>query len=632
MASIFKRVSDNLSTRKVTAKRSGLGLVPAVKQGEYGPEYSLLGHWGVHGYQREGGFNAPPFSINDIDTAMFLDGVVGRAIAKYIQLIFKEGFVLEGKNQSNVDYIKQRFAIFENTAEGGLDWMLRNIASDIVKYGNCVMVKSRYRKETLPQVNRMHRRHLGASKKVTGVTAPTPISGFWYQEFSQMSAKLDTSKGIPVQYQQEAPDKSTVKWPAKEIVHFTFDKPAKSIWGRSFIIPVLDDIKLLRSMENHASDLFYRYLNPLLHATVGKGDPITNHRAMKGEVKKLSHLINTTPPQATLVTDGRVEVSQVTGSGEAIPAIDYLKYFTLRVLMGLGVSPVIMGEGDTANRGTSDALVAQMRDNIQTFQEVIAAQFTKFVINELLMEAGVNVLRPEEQVHLKFNEIDTDLLIKKRNEITQRWITGLITHPEARREMGMEELKKSDESGLHINMVEIPLVKAQGEVQKDVAKVTASMRPTTTSTTTKKTTGAKNANANKNKPANQHKTRSGPKKSTEGVGTELRKQIADMLTNQLTWTISAAIANGESELDPVRDIDAPVMVAVTNLIERGFKPKSAQYTIRTARNVINEYIQGNIDYIEVQKKILNNVLPTEMDDDPLNLNYDLVIQEEPDNE
>lgn len=632
MANLLKSVSDNLSTRKVTAKRSTLGLVPAIKQGEYGPEYSLLGHWGNTGYQREGGFNPPPFNINDIDTAMFLDGIVGRAIAKYIQLIFKEGFILEGKNANNVEYIKQRFAIFENTAEGGLDWMLRSIASDVVKYGNCIMVKSRYRKETIPQVNRMHRRHLGKNKHVKGITGPTPISGFWYQEFGQMSAKLDIHKGIPVHYQQEAPDKKTVKWPAKEIVHFTFDKPAKSIWGRSFIIPVLDDIKLLRSMENHASDLFYRYLNPLLHATIGKNDQIINHRAMKGEVRMLSHLINTSPPQATLVTDGRVEIKSVTNSGESIPTIEYLKYFTLRVLMGLGVSPVIMGEGDTANRGTADSLVAQMRDNIQTFQEVISAQFTKFIINELLMEAGINILRPEEQVTIKFNEIDTDLLIKKRNEITQRWIMGLVTHPEARLEMGLDALDKSEESELYLNKVEIPLVQAEGEVQKEVARVVGSMRPTATSSTTKKTKGAAKSLANKNKPANQHKTRSGPKRSTEGTGTEIRRMIGEMLTNQLTWSVSAATSNGEDALDPIRDIDTPVLIAVTNLIERGWKPKSVQYTIKTARNVVNEYIQGNIDYKGVKAKILSSILPSELDDEPLNINYDLVIQEEHEDE
>ena len=635
MANIFKRLSENLASKKVASKRSGLKLVPAVKQGEYGDEYNLLGHWGSNGYNRSGGFNAPPFSVNDIDTAVCLDSLVGRAIAKYIQLIFKEGFTLEGKNQRNVDYIRQRFSIFENIAAGGLEWMLRNIASDIVKYGNCIMVKSRFRKEKMPAANRMHNTHLSVGG-VKGITGPFPVSGYWYQEFSQISAKLDGKKGATVSYQQKSQEKKATVWPAKDVVHFTFDQPAKSIWGRSFVIPVIDDVKLLRSMENHASDLFYRYLNPLLHATIGKNDPITNHRAMRGEVAKLSNLINTQPPQATLVTDGRVELKSVVGSGESIPAIDYLKYFTLRILMGLGVSPVIMGEGDTANRGTADSLVSQMRDNIQTFQEVIAQQFTTFVINELLMEAGINVLRESEKVTLKFNEIDTDLLIKKRNEITQRWITNTITLPEARREMGMDALAKSEESELYVNKIEIPTIKAQGDVQMAVAKIGAAVQQAKAASSAKKsaTSGAKKSNANKNKPANQHKTRNGPKKSTESDSTELRHQIASMLTNQLTWAVAAASANGETEIDPIRDIDAPVMVAAANLIERGMRPKSAQYAIKTARNVINDYIQGNIDYMGVFDKVLSSVLPSEWEDENIEIDDNLVIYntEEPEDE
>jgi hypothetical protein len=178
-------------------------------------------------------------------------------------------------------------------------------------------------------------------------------------------------------------------------------------------------------------------------------------------------------------------------------------------------------------------------------------------------------------------------------------------------------------------MIDIPLIQAAGDVQLKIAKSGAAIK--VANAASKPAAGAAKALGNKQKPANQHKVRTGPKASTEApitinnisrTGSDIREQVAAMLTNQLAWAVKGAEAAGATSVDPIRDIDMPVAVAVTNLVERGYKPKSLQYAIRIARNIVNDFIAGNVDWLEMQNKILSSILPSELDEQNVEFNDD----------
>ena len=599
-------IEGALATRRVIAQRSNLNLIPAVPQGHYPAELTVA-TWGYSYYSTRDQFNPPPFNVNDIDIAIWIDGIASRGINKYEQLIFKEGVYIDAKRPELKEYIEKRFKVFSMTAAGGIEWLLKSIASDILRYGNCIIAKSRYRKEHMAKFKRLAKKRF--KRQVNGVTGVYPVSGYWREEFGQIEARQD-DKGIPLAYQQVQNSQTVAEWPAKDVVHFTHDKPAKLIWGRPLLLPVIDDIKLLRSMEHHAVDLFYRYLNPLIHVAVNAKDPTHGGMAPEGYVAHYARMFNTMPPNGVVVTDGMTTIQSI-ASNEGVPTRDFLDYFSQRVMIGMGLSEVVLGIGNTSNRGTSDTMVVLVRDNIKSFQESIALQFNEFIIREMLLEAGVDVLDPNNLVEVKFREIDIDLEIKKEQSVVTLWQNNLIAHEEARRRIGMDIIKPEEEKRLYTEMIEQALLKMEGEIQKSIIKAKSITGSTATKKTTKKqadksnptsrrTSSKKSASAQVN-PSNQHVKRVGPKRSTESYDNRAIDNMIGWLADSLVVSVDATTELKLSELDPIKDIDNPLIIVIEGLSRCGFKmPIPLPDAINRTRQIMNEYINGEISPEEIR--------------------------------
>ena len=91
-------------------------------------------------------------------------------------------------------------------------------------------------------------------------------------------------------------------------------------------------------------------------------------------------------------------------------------------------------QGNTANRATSDNMSRNLVDSVKDLQRRVEAQFTEFVINELLLEStfGSEVLNKENRVFLKFKEIDLDHQIKKEAHYADQFAKNVISIHEAR--------------------------------------------------------------------------------------------------------------------------------------------------------------------------------------------------------
>ncbi len=587
---------SSASRSKIKSQRTGRDLPASVPQGEYKPNL-YFANWGYVPHYGRDDFLPPPFNINDIDVMIALDSLVSRAVFRYIQLIFKEGFTLYSKNPDNVEYIRKRFRIWESDNGHGLDWVLEKIASDIVRYGNSVMVKSRYRKEQMPLV-KMAFQPLTNGRTVRGITGKNPISNVWWQEMAYMEAKVN-DYGIPTVYREVVNSEEKIKWSAKDVWHFTIDRPAKSIWGRSFLLPVIDDVKILRSIEGHILEIVYRYLNPLYHVKVGASDPDKGLLAQKGEVKEIREIIRNTPPDGIFVTDGRVEIKDITGTTNRMTGQDYLEYFQKRVLVGLGVSGPVMGIGDQTNRGTSDNLVAQMRDNIRTFQNVLARQVTDQIFDELLEEINIDSRLEDQRVYLKYNEIDSDLQFKKSNDAVQKFTNNGTTHPEFRRELGYDPVSDEELELLFFNLVQKQQTQLEGDIQSSIAQQKAKQSTI----------------SNKTRPANQHGKKSSPKRKYESIESgELIDNVDAIydLSGGLAYIFMignrcATYAGLEWNID--KDVIDPTIRYYTALEEYGYKMGiTLQTAIDSAINIANKLHNGEIKESELEDEVLNNVL------------------------
>ena len=88
-------------------------------------------------------FEDPSFELTDIQDAYNKDAYVRQGVDKYVDQIFKEGYQFYGADTNTVDYLKQRLAFIAEATSTPTSQLLMDIAEDVVKYANCMVVKAR---------------------------------------------------------------------------------------------------------------------------------------------------------------------------------------------------------------------------------------------------------------------------------------------------------------------------------------------------------------------------------------------------------------------------------------------------------------------------------------------------------
>ena len=114
-------------------------------------------------------FEEPDFDMTDIEEAYDTDSYIRQGVDKYVDQLFKEGYSFYGKDTNIVEYLRQRMSYIAEATGTPTNQFLIDIAEDIVKYGNAMIVKSRNSDQNaLPQ---------GVS--VTGLAGGDPIVGYY---------------------------------------------------------------------------------------------------------------------------------------------------------------------------------------------------------------------------------------------------------------------------------------------------------------------------------------------------------------------------------------------------------------------------------------------------------------------
>jgi hypothetical protein len=426
-------------------------------------------------------FEQATFDFDTLTSAYDTDSYIHQAVDKYVDLIFKEGWQLTGKNQQSLDYIKLRLAVMAESTSTNTNTLLTEVADSVVKYGNSFLMKARIKESlNIPGLN------------VQGIAGLQPVGGYFSLMPSTVTIARDKN-GTVLQYQQKVSGQNnTLKIKPTDMVHITWKKPIGKPYGMPFILPVLDDIRLLREIEDNVSNLLYKYLHPLYKFVIGLQKD--GMEATAEEIDQVRQVVANMPMDGTLVLPERYDVEVVGAEGSALNAEWALRYFEQRVFTGLGVPETVFGRASTANKSTADNLTVEMHDKIKAFQRVIADEIHFQIIKELLMEGGYDILTtPDDDVQFEFNEIAIDERIKKENHAVSKYTQNAITLEEMRRDIGADPTV--DESRLYFNVVTIPVAVQTAQAKSD-ASGTSSTPKTSTS---------------KNKPSNQYGTKLSPK-------------------------------------------------------------------------------------------------------------------------
>lgn len=439
-------------------------------------------------------YEEPEFDFTEITNAYNTEGYVRQAVDKYVEMIFKADYDFVGKNPAAVEYVNLRLALMAEATQIPTRQLFLEIGEDLVKYHNVVIAKARA-KDALPF----------QGMNVMGVGENMPVAGYFPLNLASMKIKRDkfgTIKGW--QQEVEGQDKP-VNFKPQDIVHIYYKREKGRGFATPFLLPALDDIRALRQIEENILRLVYRNLHPLWHIKVGTEQP--GGGAEPEEVERVRLEVENMDVEGGLVTSERVNIAPV-ASNQIIDAKEYLKHFEQRAFTVLGVSELMMGRGNTANRSTGDNLSGEFTDRCKAYQRIMETFVNDLMIKEILMEGGFDpVLNPDDQVFFRFKEIDTDSQIKAENQAVFLYEHNAISEDEMRQRIGYDIIEDGGEvrAKMHLNVITIPTLEVQ-----------AALKPATTAGGSGSTSNPKSTKStdNKTKPSNQHGTKSSPKKTT----------------------------------------------------------------------------------------------------------------------
>lgn len=382
-------------------------------------------------------FEDPSFELTELQDAYNKDSYIRQGVDKYIDQIFKEGYQFYGTDTNAVDYLKQRLAFIAEATSTPTSQFLMDIAEDVVKYANCMVVKARSNDPNcFPQ-----------GVNIQGLYGKDPVAGYFCANATVTRCKRD-DYGTITEWQQET-DKGKQTFPPEDVVHFYYKREKGNAYGTSFLVPVIPDVKALRRAEENVLKMMYRNIYPFYHVTVGTEEATGTSK----EVDDLEANISDMDVEAMLVTTERVTIKPI-ASDKVIDADPYLKYMESRVFSGLGIPEIMFGRGNTANRSTGDNMTSEMADRIRAIQRVIETFFNEFIIKELLMEGGYDpILNPDQKVEFKFNDNDVDVEIKKQVHAIYKYEHSAITEDEMREEIGMDPIPDSDREKMFVEIV-----------------------------------------------------------------------------------------------------------------------------------------------------------------------------------
>ncbi len=359
---------------------------------------------GLHYAERHrGNWFKPEYDLQEISIAQDTDSYIYRAIKKKSNRFLVSGFEIVGLNPQYVAYIKKRIAEMELATGKPFSILLAETAYDLIRFCNCMWVKTRNVKASSGKM-----RMLPTGREVE------PVAGYFILPFETLYFKTKANGDIK-KVLQETPTGQSKEFFPHDLVHFYDNKKPGFAMGTPELLPVLDDIALLRRLEENVEELVESNLFPLFHYTVGSDDfPERYGPDGKKETEVVREAIDYMPAGGVYVSDHRHKITSIGSEGRALRIEGYLEYFKKRVFAGLGVSSVDMGEGDTANRATANVLSKSAIQDVEALQEVIKIFVEHSIFNELLLEGGFEFdpFDPMKKVSIKFGSVDKEQKIK----------------------------------------------------------------------------------------------------------------------------------------------------------------------------------------------------------------------------
>jgi hypothetical protein len=570
----------------------------------------------VQNYGFRQAFYRPEYNLIEIGTIEDVESLVRQAFQKKTALMFKEGEKFTSKNKEAIKYIKSRIKQMEYVSNTSWRNLLRETGYGLISRSNYFWVKVRSQS--------------ASGGRPIGRTAP--VAAYFGMAPEYVTIKKDVDGNIE-KYRQEINGK-VKEFDPRDVIHFYAYKKPGYLFGTPAITPVKDDIRALRRIEENVELLIYQTLFPIFQYKVGTDTkPATDIRLPDGtimsEVDYVRGQIEVMPAEGGIVTPERHEIKYIGAEKAGLKAREYLDYFKQRVISGLGMSGVDVGDGDTANRATADSMSRALVDSVKDYQDILEEFINKQVIEELLLESTFkfDVFDDENIVHFKFTEVDTEQQMKENVNAQLMYNGNIYTVNEARAVAGKEPITEEEESLMFHSRVTMTQVDAQA----NAAMALASAKNKASGA--KKTKAAAKSAANSQRPTNQYGTKTGPQASRKDYFAKdsYLSDITRLLKNDILDHVSSSFVDKKWISVMIGTAQKSVLEKYEKVIDAAFSQglQDAQVSSSDFRRLKIQALPEAINYMtnyvdrffkeitgkiaqEIDKNYLNNknIIPT----------------------
>jgi len=464
------------------------------------------------------------YDLAEIGRAVDVEPYINQSIRKHREQIMKSGFSVFCEDDEIKDYLNRR--LFEMFLVSGVttEQWLREFVTNLVTYGTAFLVVKRDPSRANGQAIRMHSKTLD------------PIAALFPLDPTSVSVHIN-DLGYPTKWQQRIENatnsQTELLFDADDVIVATIDKKTGFIFGTPYILPVLDDVRTLRRLEELSELLAQRNTFPQIHYKVGTDEfPAQVFDDGSDEISVVRAMVESLSREGGLVTSHRIGAEIIGGERQTLDLIPYIQYFESRVLGGLRLSEVDLGRG-SSSRASAVTVSQGLQDSARDFQSVISDVLTNYLLVPLALEGGFDLIPGENIPRWEFEEMDEDMDRAFQAHGADIYLAGGITHEEFRRDyLGKKPISEEEKQLLHPEMahqrnMEMQRMAGEQAAQKAVAKSSS-------------TPAIKNKISNRTRPANQFGSKSSKTKVT--------KNSLDLLAQAYLNNVSQFISDSRAQM------------------------------------------------------------------------------------
>lgn len=416
---------------------------------------------------------APPYDLSEISRAADVEPYLVRAITRHREQILKDGYSIRSRDTDLKRYIDSRLFEISLRSPMPVEHTFRESITNLIKYHTAFIV-----------IERDVFRSSGRPIKLYGKVLE-PISAIYPVDPLTMRPVLSKKRNrvlrwnhvIDTGFTAEANSTGIIgTWPDVDVITITVDKKSGFLFGTPFILPVLDDLRALRRLEELVGIITAKHAFPLLHWKVGTDDaPVSNYEDGTSELDDIRAQAEYLGSTGMAVTTHRHEINLVGAEGEAMDLEKYLKYFESRAMGGLRLSEIDLGKGNAASKASARTISKSIEDASLDYQKVFSEAISWKLLMYLALEGEFNV-NYDNMAVLHFPPIDTEEQRAKETHAMLQFQSNALDHDEMRRDADREPMTEEQMRKTQFKMFDLPSVEHEQQ-QKTKASVQNKAQP-----------------------------------------------------------------------------------------------------------------------------------------------------------